>query len=157
MKEYVKHLITCKCFLPQFRHLPNAPFHKFIVFSDLDEAGLVEQSLVQCVNCGIVHKIKEVGKTEILKKEDASSILSIDEVKSGLSEGILNKFSGYDLDLHQWQEIAWILENKQWGRSVILTKDSVDGLTQGKYAQILGEGMIKISGFTRAELLAEKT
>lgn len=157
MSDYLKHLITCKCILLQFKHLPTPPAHKFVVFSEMNENGLIVPSLAQCPNCGVVHKVKEVGLTEILRKEDAPSILTIEEIKSGLPEETVNKFSGYDLHLHQWQEISWIVENKKWGKTVILTKDTVEGLVEGKYAQIFGPSLIKISKFSREDILVENT
>lgn len=156
MKEYVKHLIQCKCVLLQYKNIPNPPLHKFVVFSEIDENGLVIPNIAQCQNCGAVHKVKEVGVSEILRKEDAPTLLTIDEIKSSLSKNILEALSGYNLELHQWMEIKWIFENEAWGRIVILTKDSADGLITGKYIQILGQNLWRFNNFIREESIAEK-
>lgn len=157
MRECIKHLIQCKCILLQFRRMPDPPFHKFVVFSEIDSNALIVPSLVQCPNCGVVHKIKEVGLSEILRKEDAPSILTIEEIKSSLPKKIVEGLSGYNLELHQWMEVRWIIDNEKWGRTVILTKDSADGLVSGKYVQIIGPELWKFSNFSREESIADKT
>lgn len=155
-KDYVKHLISCKCILPQFRKMQEPPFHKFIVFSELDENAMVVPSFSQCPNCGVVHKVKEVGISEILKKEDLRSVLSTEELKSALPEKLQNDLTGYELESYQLQEILFILENKLWGRSVILTKETSDGLTAGKYIQLISDNLWKFSNFTREDGDAQK-
>lgn len=141
----------------QFRQMPDPPFHKFIVFSEIEPPGIIVKSIVQCPNCGAVHRVKEVGVSEVLRKEDAPSILTIEEIKSSLPEKLVAGFSGYDLELHQWMEIKWILDNEQWGRNVILTKDSADGLVTGKYVQIISKDIWRFNNFSREEMIAEKT
>lgn len=137
--------------------MPDPPFHKFIVFSELDANALVVPALVQCPNCGAVHKVREVGVSDILRKEDAPTILTVDEIKGGLSEKIISGLAGYDLELHQWMEVRWILDNEAWGRTVILSKDTADGLVSGKFIQILSPTVWRFSNFSREELIAEQT
>lgn len=156
MKDYVKHLIQCKCILMQFRKMPDPPLHKFIVFSEIEPPGIIVNSLAQCPNCGVVHKVKEVGVSEVLRKEDAPSVLTIDEIKSSLPEKLVAGFTGYELELHQWMEIKWIIDNEQWGRNVVLTRDSADGLVTGKYVQIISKDIWRFSNFSREEVIAEK-
>jgi len=134
--------------------MDNPPFHKFVVFSELNETGDVEPSFVQCTNCEIIHKVKEVGVSEILKKEHLSSIMTIPEIKGNLPEQLIQSLLTYELDLHQWQEIKWIMDNEAWGRAVILVKEVTDGTTTGKYIQIIGTTLWKFSNFTREELIA---
>lgn len=153
--DYVKHLIQCKCILPQFRKMEDPPFHKFIVLSELDERGDVISSFAQCTNCEVIHKVTEVTKSEILKKEHMPSILTIDEIKGNLPEKLVVGLSTYELDLHQWQEIKWILDNEGWGRSVILTKEVTEGVTTGKYIQIIGTTLWKFGSFSRDEMIAK--
>lgn len=157
MRDYIKHLVQCKCILLQFRRMQDPPFHRFIVFSEIEPPGLLVPSLVQCPNCGAVHKVKEVGVSDILRKEDAPTVITIDEIKSSLSQKVVDGLTGYELELHQWMEIKWIIDNAQWGRTVILTKDMADGLLTGKYIQIIGPELWKFANFSREELIADKT
>lgn len=131
------------------------PFHKFIVFSEIDENGKVVAGMAQCPNCGVVHKVEEVGMSKILKKEDLTSVLKPEEIRDSLPEKIKNAISGYELELHQLQEINFILENKAWGKSVILTKETGDSLVSGKYIQILSDTLFRFGNFSREDIEAE--
>lgn len=153
-KDYIKHLIKCKCILPQFERFENPPIHKFIVFSEIDSDGLVIPSFSQCNNCGIVHKIKEIGISEPLRKESISSISSIKEIQSQLPSKLLEILENSGLELHSWQEIIWIFNNEFWGKSVILTKEEIDGILIGKYIQFFSSENWRINSFTREESIA---
>lgn len=156
MREYVKHLVQCKCILQQFKRMPSPPFHKFIVFSEIEESGKIVPSMAQCPNCGVVHKVEEVGVSTVLKKEDLSSVLKPEEIRDSLPEKVKNAISGYDLELHQLQEINFILENKAWGKSVILTKETGGNLVSGKYIQFLSDNIHRFGNFSREDAEAEK-
>ena len=156
MRDYIKHLVKCRCILQQYKKLPEPPFHKFVVFSEIDENAMIVPSFAQCPNCGVVHKIEEVGISKILKKEDLTSVLSKEEMEESFPEKIRGAIAGYDLEMHQLQEINFVLENKAWGRSVILTKENAGNMISGKYIQIFSETLFKFGVFTREDLDAEK-
>ena len=59
--EGVRHLIECHCTLPQYRNANPPVYHKFVVFSVLDEDA-IQKKLVQCNNCGIIHKVVDLCK-----------------------------------------------------------------------------------------------
>jgi len=150
-KDYIKHLISCRCILPQFEKMDIPPFHKFIVFSEISSDGLVVPSFSQCNNCGIIHKVKEIGVSDLIKKETLSSISSIKEIKSQLPPKLLDILSDNNLELHSWQEIMWIFNNEAWGKSVILHKEEIDGMLTGKYIQFFSAENWRINSFTREE------
>ncbi|NBP56906.1 hypothetical protein EBU71_10330, partial [bacterium] len=84
-KSYIKHLIECKCVLVQYKNITPTVFHKFLVFSEIDGTdGLVIPSYAQCNNCGVIHKINEIGKSSQLRKESMTALLTIDDIKSSL-------------------------------------------------------------------------
>lgn len=149
--EGFKHVIQCKCFLPQFKDLQDPPIHRFIVFSEIDEYTNVKPSFVQCNNCGIVHKVIEAGKSVILKKEDTSAIETVDEISDQLPDQIKAILQKYDCDLPTWQEARFIFQNQLWGRFVVLTKERTEENVIGKALIILGEKLHKIETFEREE------
>lgn len=146
-KEYTKHLIECRCVLPQFKQAEPPRWHHFVVFSEIDEMGSVIPSFAQCNNCGIVHRITEVGTSIALNRDDLPSLPSLDEIKSGLPEKITSILEKYNTKLPTYQEVAFIFEHKMWGRMVILDKEVLDGMVVGKYLLIIGETLWKVSGF----------
>lgn len=149
--EGMKHVVTCKCFMPQFKDMANPPEHKFIVFSELDEFANVKTSFAQCNNCGIIHKVIEIGKTVILKKEETKALETIEEIGDQLPEWMKVILQKYDCDLPTYQEARFIFINQLWGRFVALTKDRAEENLIGKVLIILGEKLHRIETFEREE------
>lgn len=148
-----KHLIKCRCILPQFKKMIDPPFHQFIVFSIIDDNDHVKPKLAICPNCGAVHKVIEISKSEITTKESAKSILTIEDIKQSLPTNISSILEKNDVDLPTWEMAQFIYENKRWGEFVVLSTEHDDDLKQGKYLTILGESLIKIETFSREESL----
>lgn len=145
--SFEKHLVECQCVLPQFKHSEPPRWHKFIVLSEIDEKGDVIPRFSQCNNCGIIHKVTEIGISSILKRESMPSLPTIEDLQMNLPEklaAILNKFQ---CELPTYQEALFILEHQLWGKAVLLTKEHTDGLLVGKYVQIIGETLWRVTDF----------
>lgn len=149
----IKHLVTCRCFLPQFKRMPSPPSHQFTVFSVLEEDEKIRVRFAQCNNCGIVHKVIDVCRSEIVPKESLGSVLTIDEIKSSIPPQLSIILEGNDVDLASWELAKFIFENQQWGQFVVLKTDEQDGMKQGKYVRIMGETFFKVENFTREEVI----
>lgn len=151
-KEYIKHLVSCKCILPQFKNSSPVIYHRFIAFSELDEYGLIIPSYAQCTNCGSIHKIIEVGKSSIINKEEMKSLPTIEDIKLNIPERLANVLIQSDVPLSTWQEVQFILENKLWGRMVVLAKEREEDSMFIKYMIILGENLFKVDTYERDNL-----
>lgn len=150
MKEYIKHMVECKCILPQFKKLKDPIFHKFIVFSELEEdTAAVKLSYSQCPHCGAIHKVKEIGISDILNKDTMLSIPTVDELKMDLPEKLSILLERNQCEIHSWQEAKFIIENKLWGRTLLLTKERDAETTIGKYLIILDRDVYKMETFER--------
>jgi len=153
--EYTKHMIECRCIHPLLKEIEPTIFHKFVVFSEMDPKTYdVKPSYCQCNNCGMIHKIVSIGKSEILKKEETSLLESIDEIKFGVPNHLRTILEKYNSELHVWQEAKFIYDNKLYGKHVILSKekDSPEAAVfRGKYMIILGEVLVKIETFEQDE------
>jgi hypothetical protein len=152
MKIGQKHLIKCRCILPQFKQRQNPPPHHFIVFSILDEeAGSVETKYSQCNNCGTIHKIVDICKSEIQSgKENMNSLIRLEEIKPSLHSNFSSILEANNADLATWESVQFIVENKQWGNYVVLSTDNENDEIYGKYIRILGESICKVENFTRS-------
>ena len=76
----MKHLLECRCILPTMKNKPDPPLHKFVVFSVQQNDKIVEK-LSTCNNCGVVHRVYEVCKSEILNNfEGTKSSLTIEDI-----------------------------------------------------------------------------
>lgn len=150
-QESIKHLIECKCILPQYKNVKHPIFHKFLVFSIIDENGDIIPSYASCNNCNVVHRVIEVNQSQILKKEDSKSIITIEDIKPSLPEKLVGILETHDCSVATFQEVNFILENKLWGRGIVLAKEREGTLISGKYMVILGENLYKIEPFERDE------
>jgi len=149
-----KHLIQCHCILPQFKNKAEPIFHKFIVFSVIDDKDKVIPKYSHCNNCGVVHRVFDLCKSEIvLGKESIRSMLTKEDIRPSLPTNISSILDTYECDLPIWEEVHFIIDNKRWGSSVVLTKDILDDTIQGKNLSILGQTEVKIETFIENLLL----
>lgn len=154
MASGLKHLITCRCVLPQFKRMQDPPLHQFTVFSVINDDGLVEPKFAQCNNCGIVHKVIDICRSEVVSGREAmESIVKIDDIKLSLPPKLVMVLEANDVDLPGWEAAQFALENKQWGSFVVLRTDEESGVRAGKYVRILSESMFKVESFTRDEVV----
>jgi len=149
-----KHLVKCRCVLPQFKRAMHPPAHQFVVFSTINDDDTVKLKYTQCTNCGVIHKVTELGRSEIIQnKEFMSSIISIDDIKMSLPPQLVSTLESCTADLPTWEAVQFIYENKQWGNWVVMTSDTDGDTKQGKYVVILGENMFKVETFVREEVI----
>jgi hypothetical protein len=152
MPAYVKHLIECNCVLKQFEAIQPTVWHKFVVFSVVDDNGDVKPSYAKCNNCQGIHRVTEVGVAEKLKKESSPTLPDIEELKTGLPEKLVSLLAKYTLDVSTWQEIRFLYDNEQWGKPVVLDKETEDGETHGKYLLLVGKTLWKIDSFSTEDI-----
>lgn len=148
-----RHLIKCRCVLPQYKGVVNPPAHQFIVFSVINDDDSVKTKYCQCNNCGIIHKVTDVCTSEILPgKEAMSSIVRIEDVKLSLPANLADILERNNVDIATWEQAQFILENKEWGNFVILAQEEESGTRQGKYVRIMSETFFKVESFSREEV-----
>jgi len=151
MSRGQKHLIRCRCVLPQFKKLENPPPHQFVVFSVLDDDENVVAKYAQCNNCGIIHKVTDVCKSEVLPtKENMNSLMKIEDIKSSLHPNFANVLEASFADLATWEATRFIVENKKWGEFAIMTTETEGEEIHGKYIVILSDSLCKVEVFTRS-------
>ncbi len=147
-----RHLVKCRCVLPQFKGITNPPAHQFIVFSVISEENTVAVKYAQCNNCGIIHKITDICTSEILSgKEAMNSIVKIEDIKLSLPPSLADILERNNADVATWESAQFIIENKQWGSFVILAQEEESGTKQGKYVRIMSETFFKVESFSREE------
>lgn len=147
------HLIKCRCVLSQFKKSPNPPPHQFVAFSVINDSDEVVAKHAQCNNCGIVHKVVDICKSEIITgKESSVSILSIEDIKSSLPQNLAGILERHNVELPTWEYAQFIIENKLWGEFLILAKEEEKGIKQGKYVRVMSETFFKIETFSRTDI-----
>ena len=155
MSTFSNHLIQCRCILPQFRQNKVPIFHKFLVFSVINDTDEVVPKIVQCPNCGILHKVIEINKSDILNgRESSNAILSIDDIKTSLPNNIISILESYNLELPKWEEVKFVVENGLWGSDVVLVSEEIEGMKQGKVLKIKSPTLVKIESFIQSTVLS---
>ena len=155
-KRGMKHLIQCHCILPQYKNRKVPVFHQFVAFSIIDENDKVLPKFAHCNNCGVVHNIIDLCKSEIVVgKEMSRSLMTREDIRPSLPNNIAKVLDTYECDLPLWEEVQFILENDIQNASVVLVKDNLKDETQGKVLKLLGQSKIKIESFVRNDFVTE--
>jgi hypothetical protein len=149
-REGVRHLIECHCVLPQFKNTTPTVYHKFVVFSIIED-DVVQKKLAQCNNCGIIHKVTDFCKSEIVHgAEESSSIRQIDDVKLGLPGRLVDFLVQQSLDISTWEWIEYLLDHKL-EYEVVIKKDQKGDLTNLKILHLKEDGSFKVKNETRQD------
>ena len=146
--------MQCHCILPQYRAktFEETFFHKFVVFSVIDNDDKVIPKLVNCNNCGATHRVFDICKSEIVTgKEDVKSVMSIDDFKLSLPSQLFDVLKSYNLEIHDFEFSQFIIDNKKWGTTIVLSKEEVEERVEGKILNFIGPEKFRIESFARNE------
>lgn len=145
--DYVKHLVECDCILPQFQSKIPIIFHKFTVFSRLDpNTGEFIPHFAECNNCGAIHKVTEVFESTRVNKETSPLLPKIEEIKLALPERLVKTLDSLKItEVHVWQEVQYLIEEKKMGKVILSREVSDDKKTMiFKVLLVLGENLFKV-------------
>jgi hypothetical protein len=136
-RQGMMHLIECTCILPQYLQSKNPIFHKFVVFSIVDACGDVEQKYVTCNNCGVVHRVYDICKSDVSHGRDTlRGAITIDEIRCTLPPRLTTLLESNECELPAWEHAKFIIDEQRWGQRVILTSEVIDGMRAGKFVII---------------------
>jgi hypothetical protein len=150
-----KHLVECHCILPQFRDKKDPVYHRFVVFSKIDESDTVITGNAQCNNCGTMHKVYDICKSEIIVgKDESASVESIRDVSMSLPNSLAELFGEYNLELPDYQLARHIMENRLWDSTIMLSKEQEEEQTNGKILRFLSPEKFRVESFSRQEYVS---
>ena len=132
MKQGIKHNIQCLCILPQFRNKSNPPNHEFVVFSTIDASDVMEEKYSQCNNCGVIHRIIDLCKSEIATNRAEISILTKEDINMMLPPPVSNMLENYQCDISTWEHALFIVSEQKWDEFIILEKNTIEDGFEGK-------------------------
>lgn len=148
--EGIKHLIQCHCVLPQYRNSNPTIFHKFVVFSLMDD-DQIREKIVQCNNCGVIHRVVDYCKSEIIFGKDSSgSIRTVEDIELGIPERLAAYLKSQSIDIATWEQIEWLVENSIESE-VVIRRDDQSGKSNLKILTIKKDGTFK----TRNEIVSD--
>ena len=142
----IKHLIQCHCVLPQFRKAENKVFHKIEVFSVSIEEDTIKEKFVICDNCGVVHKVHDLCRSEIqTRHESITSVRTIPEIKMSLDENVCELLEKNNCHVSTWENVEFVIDNNLVEIPVIINRETVRGKTNVKILQLKSNGKFKIT------------
>ena len=151
MPTGIKHLIQCHCILPQYRNKKNPVFHKFVVFSIIDDSDTCKSKIVNCNNCGISHRVYDLCKSELLTgNEDTRSVMKKEDFKLSLPSSLYDLLNSYNCEIHDWEHVLHIFQNNLWYTEdcfIILSRDTDEDSISGKLLRITGAGAFRIEPY----------
>ena len=105
--------------------MANPIFHKFVVFSLVDDEGNVVPKMSQCNNCGAVHKVVDICISEIVPgKDETRSVVTKNDVARSLPKQLVEILEEYQLDVADYEMTKHIIENQLWGSLIILSREA---------------------------------
>ena len=153
MPEGIKHTISCLCVLPQYRKQANPPFHQFVVFSILDDSGIVEPKMAECNNCGVIHNVIDLCKSEVVTTRDELNLLTKKDIGYMLPQQVRELLETYDCDLPTWEQALFIVNEKKWESFIVLDRTSTEEGSDGKMLRFKQGGRYMIEPFIDRRLI----
>jgi len=141
-----RHLIECHCILPIYKNKRPVMYHKFSVYSKIDEkTGKVIPKYVNCNNCGVTHYVNEYCKSQIKAgKEDILSARTIDDVRLSIPEKILDVLVTYKCTVDVYEEIEDVIDNDLYPRSIVLNREIINDNQHYKVLEMKSNSNFKI-------------
>ena len=143
-----KHLIECHCVLPQYRRRKDPPYHQFIVFSLLDDSDTVLPKHAKCNNCGVIHNVVDICKSEILLGQEVGAVMTKEDCAMMLPAGVKQILDTYGCEVPDWEHALYILQNEKWNDFIIVNREETEiGDLTGKILKFLGPGNYRLEPF----------
>lgn len=147
MSKGIKHNIQCLCVLPQYRKSQDPPYHEFVVFSVLDDSDTLEEKHAQCNNCGVIHKIVDICKSEIATNKAELILLTKDDIKMMLPSPVVDTLHNYQCDLPTWEHALFIINEQKWDEFIVLERNTIEEGFEGKLLRFKEHNRYSIEPF----------
>jgi len=120
-------------------------YHKFVVYSKIDEYENIIPKYVKCNNCETVHYVYEICRSEIKTgKEDITSINTIKDISLSLSDKLVGVLNENDAGLASYEEILDAIENDYFPLNIVLQRETIEDIIQIKTLVIKDKDNFKI-------------
>lgn len=146
MKEYICHTVECQCILPIYSKVERPVYHSFVVFSTI-EAESLEEKYVECNNCGVIHQITNINKSNIIS--DTTKYKSLVVNKEDLSYSLPSKYLDFLTkkkveEVYIWEKINFLLENNL-SELVLFNRSQIDNYIVCEFIEVIDKDNFKIT------------
>lgn len=149
----IRHLVECNCILPQFLEMEKPIFHKFPVFSIVDENNEVEEKVVACNNCSTIHTVYEIFKSRVEKSENSQNLRRKEDIAFSLPNHVKQILEDHDCDISVWEEVEFYIDEEMWGMEIVLTRENIEEKVVGKSMELKSLERVKINSYSRQNFI----
>jgi len=150
----IKHLVECHCILPQYRKDSTPKYHSFVVFSLFDDADTAIPKHAKCNNCGVIHNVIDMCKSEILPGQEVGAVMTEKDCSVMLPTGVQNILETYGCEVPDWEHALYILQNEKWGDFIIVNKEETEqGDLTGKILKFVGPTVYRLEPFMQKRIV----
>jgi len=121
------------------------------VFSVLDDGGEVIAKDASCNNCGVIHRVTDICKSEITSKENSSAIITESDISLMIPSQLSDILKTYQCDIATWEFVHFAYTEQKWGTRVVLKREVDGGSVKGKSMTVEGPSKFKIETFDLSE------
>lgn len=127
-------------------------FHKFVVFSVINDEDAVVEKVTKCPNCDALHSVSEIGKSEIAYGRDgSSSAIDIEDIKSQLPTGIASILDRHKVDEATYEQALFYVNTYNSDDPIVLAKERIENKVSVKAMWIRPDRSLKIETIVRQE------
>jgi hypothetical protein len=125
------------------------------VFTILND-GICEKKLAQCNNCGQLHSVVDLCRSEFLSGKDETSAIPTEiDIGLSISSKLKSVLEVNKCDISLWEQAEFYEENEMWGSKIILSKERTDDSIQIKSLHFISKDKFKIKSDTFQEAIGE--
>tara|TARA_B100001250_G_C19531290_1_gene670523 strand:- start:396 stop:797 length:402 start_codon:yes stop_codon:yes gene_type:complete len=120
--------------------MPNPPWHRFIVFSIIDDGDTVLAKHAKCNNCGVIHNVFDIGKSEILPGQETGAVMEKEDINLMLPKALSETLISYNCDIPTWEHVLFVLQNNKFPCKIVLSKEEENNIISGKALKLQSHG-----------------
>ena len=114
----------------------------------LDESDSVIPKHARCNNCGVIHNVIDICKSEILAGQEVGAVMTKQDCGMMLPAGVKQMLETYDCEVPDWEHALYILQNEKWGDFIIINREETEqGDLTGKVLRFVGRGNYRLEPF----------
>ena len=118
------------------------------MFSIIDDADTAVPKHAKCNNCGVIHNVYDIGKSEILPGQETGAVMEKEDIQLMLPDSLKNILVSYDCDVATWENVLFVLQNAKFPCNIVLDKKEEEGIVSGKMLEIVKHGSYNIKPYS---------
>ena len=95
-----------------------------------------------------MHKIIDICKSElVINRDDVMTQMNIEDFKFSLPTDLFELLISYQKEVADFEHAQFIIENENWKEHIILTREEIEGMVQGKLVKFLAANKFRVESY----------